>query len=133
MRGQAPACHDRTVCGRRGGGWGAEGSGRGPRWGKGGDASVRKLAVEMALVQPVGAGVQVAINARAQTAFGKPLVNAEQIGIAAVDGLSPLPSSRLQGDMGYVVRGEIARPVAPPGLRFRIAPSLFGAVGRGRY
>src|SRR3546814_11033647 len=87
----------------------------------------------MALVQPVGAGVQVAINARAQTAFGKPLVNAEQIGIAAVDGLSPLPSSRLQGDMGYVVRGESARPVALPGLRFTIAPSLFAAVRRWRY
>src|SRR3546814_19302265 len=81
----------------------------------------------MALFQPVGAGVQVAINARAQTAFGTPLVNAEQIGIAAVDGLSPQPSSRLQGDMGYVVRGEIARPVALRGLRFSIAPDLFGS------
>src|SRR3546814_18980115 len=69
---------------------------------QGADASFRKLAVEAALVQPVGAGVQIAINARAQTAFGKPLVNAEQNGIAAVDGLSPLPSRRLQGDMGYV-------------------------------
>src|SRR3546814_4060736 len=47
---------------------------------QGADASFRKLAVEAALVQPVGAGVQIAINARAQTAFGKPLVNAEQIG-----------------------------------------------------
>src|SRR3546814_3709126 len=97
------------------------------------DAGFRKLAVEAALVQPVGAGVQIAINARAQTAFGKPLVNAEQIGIAAVDGLSPLPSSRLQGDMGYVLRGEIVRPVALPGLRLSIAPYLFGAAGRVRY
>jgi len=100
---------------------------------QGADASFRKLAVEAALVQPVGAGVQVAINARAQTAFGKLLVNAEQIGIAAVDGLSPLPSSRLQGDMGYVLRGEIARLVALPGLRLSIAPYLFGATGRVRY
>src|SRR3546814_11829083 len=97
---------------------------------QGADASFRKLAVEAALVQPVGAGVQIAINARAQTAFGKPLVNAEQLGIAAVDGLSPLPSSRLQGDTGCFPPGEIFRPVAPPGARCTLRPLRSGAGAR---
>ena len=100
---------------------------------QGADASFQKLAVEATLVQPVGAGVQIMLAARAQTAFGKPLVNAEQIGIAAADGLSSLPSSRLQGDAGYVVRAEIARPFALAGARFSIAPYLFGAAGGVRY
>lgn len=98
---------------------------------QGADASFTKLMLDISLRQPVPAGFTIAVNGRAQTAFGDALVNAEQIGLATLDGVSPLRSGTLQGDSGYVARAELARPIdAALGTgRAEIAPYLFGVAG----
>lgn len=96
----------------------------------GADADFRKLEGDIRLSQPIGP-VQIEFQARAQTSFGEALLNSEQIGIAASDGLSPLPSGMLQGDAGAVARSELRWPVQTK--RFAIAPYGFAAIGAVRF
>ncbi|MNS18678.1 Heme/hemopexin transporter protein HuxB precursor [compost metagenome] len=98
---------------------------------QGADAAFEKLELQVALDQPLATHLFVAVAARAQTAFGQAMANAEQFGIATSDGISPLPSGQVQGDGGYVVRAEMRAPFAFDlgAGRGQIAPYVFGAVG----
>ncbi len=98
-------------------------------------AGFQKIEVDASLDQPLARHLAVALRARAQTSFGEVMANSEQIGIATLDGLSPLPSGTLQGDAGYVVRGELQAPfpVRTTGLFGRMTPYGFVAQGRVRY
>lgn len=102
---------------------------------QGADASFQKLIVSASLNQPLAPHLALAFNARAQTSFGQVMANAEQVGIASSDGLSPLPSGVVQGDAGYVMRAELRFPfaVALRSGRGQIAPYAFGAVGGVRF
>ena len=101
----------------------------------GSDASFQKLALALSLDQPIVSHLTLTTSARAQTSFGKAMANAEQIGIATADGLSPLPSGVVQGDAGYVVRSELRAPFATGlgGGRAQLSPYVFGAVGGVRF
>ena len=50
------------------------------------------------------------LRARAQTSFGQPLLNSEQIGIVSSSGLSSFPIGAMQGDSGFVLRAEAQFP-----------------------
>jgi len=81
--------------------------------------------------RPVAENYVLLLHARGQYSFGDPLLIAEQIGIANFDEISTLDEGTLNGDSGWVVRGELVRPVKlemadrPIGLR----PYLFAATG----
>ena len=116
---------------------------------QGADARFSKLELELGYRQPLAEHLTLDFKARAQTSFGGPLLNAEQIGIAATGGLSSFPSGTMQGDDGFVVRAEaqfpfiapfalpFAWPSLPPyevsagtaGAAFVASPYLFGAFG----
>ena len=81
--------------------------------------------------RPVGEDFVLLLHARGQYSFGDPLLISEQIGIANFDEISTLGEGTLNGDSGWVVRGEIVRPVEldmadrPIGLR----PYAFASTG----
>jgi hemolysin activation/secretion protein len=120
---------------------------------QGADAAFQKLGLTLGYRQPVAAHLTFDLRAQAQTSFGQPLVNAEQIGLGTVSGLSTFDSGVMQGDDGFTVRAEaqfpfvrsFTLPSGPPkpparqgvGLPTReaasgailVSPYLFGAYG----
>lgn len=123
---------------------------------QGADADFRKVELLLGYREPVAAHLTFDLRVKAQTSFGQPLVNAEQIGLASTIGLSTFESGLMQGDDGFVVRGEaqfpfltpLALPFALPVLPAQqgsglpaegaasgallVAPYLFGAYGAVR-
>ncbi len=81
---------------------------------QGADADFQKLELTLGYRQPVAEHLTFDLRARAQTAFGQPLLNAEQIGLATSTGLSALASGLMQGDDGFVVRAEAQFPFVAP-------------------
>ncbi|MES2451177.1 MAG: ShlB/FhaC/HecB family hemolysin secretion/activation protein [Pseudomonadota bacterium] len=100
----------------------------------GSDADFAKLLLSATVDQPVATHLVFALRARGQTSFGRPLGNAEQIGVASLDAVSPLPSGTLQGDAGYVARGEARSPFVfgRKGLLASVAPYAFAAQAQVR-
>ncbi len=120
---------------------------------QGADADFQKLELTLGYRQPVAEHLTLDFKARAQTSFGQPLLNSEQIGLAAPGGLSSFPLGSVQGDSGYVLRGEAQFPFTtaftlpfslpqfpeqqgtglPQGSETRgallVSPYLFGAYG----
>ena len=101
---------------------------------QGADAEFQKLEVSASYNQPLAEHVGLDLFARAQTSFGKPLLQSEQIGLTGATGLSSFDAGALQGDSGYVVRGELSSPWYVPfaGGVVQLSPYLFGAVGEVR-
>ena len=102
---------------------------------QGATASFQKLELAASIDQPVAQHLSVSLQGHAQTAFGQVMANSEQIGLASLDALSPLPSGTLQGDAGYVGRGELRVPF---GFSIgkgagQLAPYGFGAYGGVRF
>lgn len=81
---------------------------------QGADASFQKVDFALGYHHDVAEHLAIDLKARAQTAFGRPLLNAEQIGLAGATGLSTFGSGLMQGDDGFVVRGEVQFPFAVP-------------------
>jgi len=77
---------------------------------QGGDADFQKLEVNLGYRQPVAEHLVLDLKARAQTSFGQPLLNSEQIGIVSSAGLSSFPTGSMQGDAGFVLRAEAQFP-----------------------
>jgi len=98
-------------------------------------AGFHSLNIDATIEQPLGRHLVAGVAARGQTSFGEVMANSEQIGIAALDGISPLPSGTVQGDSGYVLRGELKAPfVAQFGIGSgQVAPYGFGAYGQARF
>ena len=101
---------------------------------QGADAKFQKLEVSASYSQPLADHLGVDLFARAQTSFGKPLLQSEQIGLTGTTGLSSFDAGALQGDSGYVVRGELSSPWYMPftGGVVQLSPYVFGAVGEVR-
>ncbi|MGH6612707.1 ShlB/FhaC/HecB family hemolysin secretion/activation protein [Sphingomonas sp.] len=100
----------------------------------GSDADFTRLALSAAVDQPIARHLALALRARGQTSFGRPLGNAEQIGVASLDAISPLSSGTLQGDAGHAVRGEARAPFVfgRRGLLASVAPYAFAAEAQVR-
>ena len=120
---------------------------------QGANDDFQKLDLTLGYRQPVAEHLTFDLAAEAQTSFGQPLLNSEQIGLATPAGLSTFPSGLMQGDDGFVVRAEaqfpftmsfglpFALPAFPAqqgtGLpadgaasgTFLVSPYLFGAYG----
>ncbi|MFK0161054.1 ShlB/FhaC/HecB family hemolysin secretion/activation protein [Rhizobium sp. NPDC090279] len=79
---------------------------------QGADADFQKLEVTLGYRQPVAEHLTFDLRARAQTSFGQPLLNSEQIGIVSSAGLSSFPTGAMQGDSGFVLRAEAQFPFA---------------------
>ncbi|WP_244544427.1 MULTISPECIES: ShlB/FhaC/HecB family hemolysin secretion/activation protein [unclassified Beijerinckia] len=77
---------------------------------QGADADFQKLDVTLGYRQPVFEHLTFDLRARAQTSFGQPLLNSEQIGLVSPTGLSSFALGSVQGDSGFVVRGEAQFP-----------------------
>ncbi len=99
---------------------------------QGADADFQKLEVQASYSQPLATHLGLDLYARAQTSFGKPLLQSEQIGLVGANGLSSFDAGALQGDSGYVVRGEVSSPWYVPfaGGIVSLSPYVFGAVGQ---
>jgi hemolysin activation/secretion protein len=79
---------------------------------QGADADFHKLDIMLGYRQPVAEHLVLDFKARAQTSFGEPLLNAEQIGLASSGGLSSFPLGSVQGDSGFALRWEAQFPFA---------------------
>lgn len=77
---------------------------------QGADADFQKIDVTLGYRQPVFEHLTFDLRARAQTSFGQPLLNSEQIGLVSPSGLSSFALGSVQGDSGFVVRGETQFP-----------------------
>jgi hemolysin activation/secretion protein len=98
---------------------------------QGADADFQKLEGFVSYTQTLMEHLALDVRARAQTSFDQPLLRSEQFGIAYAAGLSSFDAGALQGDAGYVARGELQSPWVMPvtGGAVVVAPYLFGAVG----
>lgn len=101
---------------------------------QGADSSFQLVSIAAGLQQPLASHLALNVRAEAQLGFGQALVNAEQIGIAGPNTLSAFPNGALQGDDGYVVRGEAQFPLARGGTTLLgvLVPYVFGAQGAVR-
>ena len=90
-----------------------------------------KLEVSGQVVRPLGDQLEMRFSGRAQTAFGRPLVASEQIGIANLSELSGLASGSESGDSGLVLRGELRAPFQSDRVPVSamITPYAFAASG----
>lgn len=79
---------------------------------QGADAGFQKLEVNLGYRQTLAEHLVFDLKVRAQTSFGQPLLNSEQIGLATTTGLSTYDSGRMQGDDGFVIRAEAQFPFA---------------------
>jgi hemolysin activation/secretion protein len=96
----------------------------------GADATFQKLEVSAGYRRAVGP-FNVAFTARGQTSFGDPLVVGEQVGIAELNELSAFASGTLNGDSGWVLRGEVGRPfeIQARGIPVTLRPYAFAGAG----
>lgn len=98
---------------------------------QGAGAEFRKLEISLGFSKSLASHLDLTFRARGQTAFGEALPSAEQIGLAGQDGLSSFDAGLLQGDAGYVVRGEMRFPfVSSLTLPF-VLPDLPAQQGAG--
>ncbi|WP_407531040.1 ShlB/FhaC/HecB family hemolysin secretion/activation protein [Methylobacterium oryzisoli] len=74
----------------------------------------QKLEAALTITQPLAEHLTLDLRARGQTSFNQALARAEQIGLAALTGLSTFDAGLLQGDEGFVTRGELQLPFAVP-------------------
>lgn len=94
-----------------------------------------KLGAEVHLLQPLPENFVLAALGRAQTSFGHPLMESEELVLAGPDALSGFGLGTLNVDSGAVGRAELQRPFAVPlsGATAVAAPYVFGAWGGGRF
>lgn len=95
----------------------------------GADAEFTSLRGSARVDTPVARYLALHFNFAAQTSFGDPLVNSESFGVTDADGISPLPQGVLQGDSGYVARGEVQAPFT---LTKRVSIAPYGFVAHAR-
>ena len=90
-----------------------------------------KLEVSGRAVRPMGEQLVLAVAGRAQTAFGRPLVEGEQMSLGGLSGLSGFAPGRIKGDSGALLRAELRLPVEAGGgpLPGLITPYAFAATG----
>ena len=123
---------------------------------QGEDPVFQKLEMAMEYVQPLAAHLTTDLSFRGQTSFNRVMASAEQISLSGTTGLSPVAAGQVQGDSGYVVRGEAQFPFqtaftlpafgtvatapsgpssqsAPPNAGAEVTPYLFGATGTVRF
>lgn len=98
---------------------------------QGADAVFTKLVLAARYSRRLGESVVMSLNARAQTGFGDPLVNGEQLSIAGPRELSAFDAGAVRGDDGWVARAEFSMPqdVVLGTLPFQLSPYVFGAYG----
>ena len=90
-----------------------------------------KLNVSGRYQQALGETLTFSLSGRAQTAFGDAMLTAEQFGIVGAGDLSTFDSGGLRGDAGYVLRGEVARPMKTTFLDRAaiVSPYIFAGFG----
>lgn len=98
---------------------------------QGADATFAKLEARLGYSQTLSAHFAFSLTGRAQTSFGKPLLQSEQFSIANITELSTFDSGAISGDSGWVLRFEPSFPFAidREKVDLTVAPYLFGAVG----
>lgn len=88
-----------------------------------------KLELSAQTVRPLGEQLVMSFTGRAQTAFGRPLVASEQIGITNLSELSGFSAGTESGDSGLVLRGELRAPFQSEQVQAVVTPYGFAAVG----
>ena len=105
---------------------------------QGADATFEKFDIVLGYNQTLLDHLVLNLAARGQYSFNEPMMHSEQIGIANTTGLSTFDAGSINGDQGYVVRGELQSPWTLPlqnaslfgsALGVVAAPYLFGAYG----
>jgi hemolysin activation/secretion protein len=100
---------------------------------QGEQANFTTLQATASYTQGLAAHLSTQVTARGQYAFGRSLARAEEIGIADPDSLSAFDQGSVQGDSGFVMRGELSSPWLLPLRTTRLgvlaSPYVFGALG----
>ncbi len=100
----------------------------------GADATFTKLTGSISHSRALADNLNLSLGGRFQTGFGDPLVTSEQFSIVGEQELSAFDSGGLQGDDGWVVRGELStqlRSDALPG-GLLVSPYAFAGIGEVR-
>jgi len=95
-------------------------------------ASFKKIEGSLTYAQALVPHLNAQMSGRAQYAFGAAIERSEQFGIADTQSLSAFDSGSLQGDSGYVLRGELGSPWLLANMHraaLLAAPYVFGARG----
>ena len=97
----------------------------------GAEPGFAKLALSAELSQPLGEHLVGVFSARGQTAFGRPLLKSEQIGLSGAGLLSGVEPGALLGDSGWLLRGELRMPreLTLRDAPLRVTPYVFAATG----
>jgi hemolysin activation/secretion protein len=98
---------------------------------QGADAEFSKLSFSGFHQRALAENVSLSVTARAQFAFGDPLVTSEQFGLAGPRDLSGFDSGELRGDSGWILRAEVAHrsTVAVAAFPVVLSPYTFVAAG----
>lgn len=98
---------------------------------QGSKPNFKKLEVSLAYFQNILSHLAGSVQARGQTAFNQPMSSSEQIGLIGQTGLSAFDVGEIQGDAGYVFRGELSSPWQIRDLLnvLAVSPYVFGAYG----
>lgn len=94
-----------------------------------------KLYGEIRIQQPLPESLVFSALGRAQTSFGRSLMESEELQLAGPDALSGFGLGTIYADTGAVGRAELQRPFAVPlkGGAAVATPYIFGAAARGRF
>ena len=95
---------------------------------QGADATFSKLDGALSYSQGLAEHLTANVTVRAQTSFGSPLEQSEQIGLAGPGALSAFDAGAVEGDSGMVARGEL---VAPFTLPTGVLPAVFSQAMTG--
>ena len=97
----------------------------------GAEPAFEKLELSARYLRNLGERHTLSLFGRAQTSFGQPLVESEQLNIATPDEISVFQAGTLAGDSGWVVRGELAAPIETSAWSrpLVVSPYAFAAVG----
>ncbi|MFV0359853.1 MAG: ShlB/FhaC/HecB family hemolysin secretion/activation protein [Tropicimonas sp.] len=96
----------------------------------GADAAYTKLELYADYFTPLRRDFALSLFGRGQTSFGDPLVSSEQIGLVGPQALSTFDMGTLNGDSGWVVRGELSRQQTfATAMPVDFSPYVFAATG----
>ncbi|MCU9849866.1 ShlB/FhaC/HecB family hemolysin secretion/activation protein [Defluviimonas sp. WL0024] len=98
---------------------------------QGADAEFSKLTGSFYHQRALVENLSLSLAGRFQSAFGDPLLTAEQFSIVGARELSTFDSGELRGDSGWVVRAELAtaRDVTIAGRPITLSPNIFAGTG----
>jgi len=97
------------------------------------DAVFQKIEAHFEVTQSLPQDFVASLAASTQYSFNHALLTSEQFGIVGATQLSGFTAGALVGDQGWVIRGELSRPITIDAIQSTFAPYGFVAWGERAY